>query len=58
MDISSKYMNKNRKYINLIKDSKLLNKTATTVKHLAILCFYSSRINVIADFVMRYGGLN
>lgn len=54
MDISRKYLAKDRVYVDLIKDSDM--KTSKTVQHLSLSCPYSHRNSVIADLVNLYGG--
>lgn len=45
--IASKYLNKDYKTINLVKNLK--NKTASTVNHLILNCQYQNKISVLAD---------
>ena len=54
MDISRKYLSKDRLYIDLIKDSGI--KTSKTVQHLSLNCPYTHRNAIIADLVNLYGG--
>lgn len=41
--------------MDLLKNKKL--KTPDTVRHICVKCFYGDRINILADVVVKYGGM-
>ncbi|XP_077999152.1 nucleolar RNA helicase 2-like isoform X1 [Glandiceps talaboti] len=51
---AKKYMRPDTKQVDLIGQQKL--RTATTVTHLAIRCFYKERASAISDVVQVYSG--
>jgi len=51
--VGSKYMNK-PKAINMISNS--VNKTSSTVNHLAIRCQWQNRADIIGDIIQQYSG--
>jgi len=52
-EVASKYMHK-PKNVNMIENS--VNKTSTTVNHLAIRCLWQNRNDIIGDILQQYSG--
>jgi len=53
-DISSKYMEKDRKFIDMV--AMYGNQTNQKIQHLAINCPFHQRTQVIGDVVLMYSG--
>lgn len=49
-NIAEKYLKKNRKFVDLIKNSDI--KTSVGVEHMALNCPYNLRIDTIGDLVL------
>ena len=52
--VASSFLRRDFKTVDLCKD--LSNKTAKSIKHLAINCPYHNRMSALADILIIYGG--